>query len=842
MQKVSILVDNDYLDLFENTQFIITKQTLNLDDLSVRKMDFTSNIKIPATVYNRNVLKLSNTGGDLVKLRQFIPNINILFENLQIITNGYLTITSITPDFIEINILQDKKDILNRLAYKNLKDIQLQTMDLTRQGNVSSYMDVIDYNTATVLVTGDIGIKTSPLYLRGADAIAPSFDTHNRFINRKQREKIYFSGLDGGAVGTGSKYLSWKEVFTSPIIQHQDVKDETIATMRGTGLSTFGGEYYHYDYFYYPNAIATLHSIFAQVFDGQNSAYDSTHNGGFLITGKVLDELQDIYFTHAAPYNFYGKNIPISNVQGKGLAEWASFFLLPSAVGLIGSTPTWFVPTTSPVIPVTSNQTYTNFTSVTPVIYTHNYVGATTENNVRLQFNVEGDVLQQTDVNIPVIGEVPTDISGKFKIYIRHYDVGSTLITSSIDDIYIPVMNVGDYITVDLVYDVLFTMPPCPASAFKYGYWFNNLNVTMYQTPYGNRLLDNTFLNSTSLFPDMNQLDFVKAFCSQHLLSFDILYNQEIRDNQGNFLGYTNVVDFWRMSELVENVGSAYDWSDKVDRMTDFLVGYDELNIHPDKYTQLSTFDFKNSKDFDKIASYNVDNVTINYLPQSYFGGNFGTVETTIAGNTLTHTNGFQIPIFVNDETLGDISSVNSLVGRYYFEKLTVAGGLTPRYSKYLSIPSFDRNGNPNPNPYYAYKVTNPDFGFFKITNYDYIQLDLLGNNVSPSRYIFSISHDTFSSVKFTEGVGTMGKQLNEGKGDYYYNNITEFLKNVIFYDYQRLKCRIKLSLDEINQFSAKYPVYISGLNAYFYVEKIEGYSSKDELSTVYLIKTTINN
>lgn len=842
MQKISILVDNNYLDLFDTTDFTITKQSLILGDIANRKMGFTSNIKIPTTEYNKNVLGIASLVANTANIRQFIPNVNLEFENIQIIVNGYLRITTIARDYIEISLLQDLKDITQRLGYKNLKDIRLQTQSETVEGALVSNYEIIDYTTGASSGTYDVLlynnlIQDHPVII--GSSFAPSFDTHQRYINKDQRYKVYFQGLD--STTSPSKYLSWKEILTSPIINHEEVEVFETGRMPYTESVFSVDAYLANDMLLYPNAVATLHSIFAQVFESVDDIYDTSHSGGFLVTGKVLDELSEVYFTHASPYNYYGETLSYTGTSGDGYLDWNGLFApTPAPIEQIG-TPTNFVPTTSTVTNFPSAN-LVNFFPSEQVIYTHSGPVAV---NINLNFTTVGNVIEEK-TNRPAPTLEPIEITRIWVVIVRHYDSTSTLLATSTDNIIIPTLNPGDYLTVETFYRVSYLMPPGVVSSVDYTYTCTRAEVSMSQAKYGNQLPYQSTLTKSSVFYDLSQLEFVKEFCKTFLLNFDILYNQPVLDKDNNLLGYTNTIEFWRMSEILENIGSAYDWTHKVNTDENGLLAYEEVELHPDDYSQLSYINFSNYEDYPELAEANKFFTPINILPDSLLGTGIETTEKTITGNTVTHFNGFQIPIFVNDETLNRADEVVSLKSPYFYTKFcrdTTTNPLTFEYGSYLHIPSFTKSVQV-PTSYDQYDFKSAEFGFFEVQPFNLQKQTVTGSDLGSFISDLSLADSLIPSSPIQDiSLATKGRSLIMDKSNYgyIYNNISEFLKNNIFSDYQRVKIKVKITLDEINNFRFKYPVYLAQTASYYYVEKIEGYSSKDELSTVYLIKLTIN-
>jgi hypothetical protein len=121
------------LDLYQNTEFWITKQVHDLRDLNTRNGDIARSLTIPRTAKNENALRADFYSPDNRAAYIGTPGI-VTYDGIDLIQNGLIYWNNLTRESIDIVFYYANTELFNSLGEK-LEDLNLNaynfTLDLT---------------------------------------------------------------------------------------------------------------------------------------------------------------------------------------------------------------------------------------------------------------------------------------------------------------------------------------------------------------------------------------------------------------------------------------------------------------------------------------------------------------------------------------------------------------------------------------------------------------------------------------------------------------------------------------------------------------------------------------
>lgn len=273
------------------------------------------------------------------------------------------------------------------------------------------------------------------------------------------------------------------------------------------------------------------------------------------------------------------------------------------------------------------------------------------------------------------------------------------------------------------------------------------------------------FVTLNTTLPDVTQVDFLKWYIQK----FNLIFNT---DNQ------TGLIDFLTLDDVIANLPNAYDWSLKLDLMSEPVVSF----IVGD-YGQKSYF-----KDVrDEENNYTKDNTI--YLE--------GTIN-------------------INDENLDkEVTIYETEFSPIYRESDTYNGffrmGYVPKYRLYdETLTGYDPNDNAN----FEELEAAPYMGLLRFEPYNQINITGL--------------------TPLTDAPAVHGERITWNKiiPEYY-----QSLQSILNYS-KIVTCLIRLDETDINGLDFSRPVWIDYFDSYFYINKINQFHFTDRASTeVELIK-----
>lgn len=273
------------------------------------------------------------------------------------------------------------------------------------------------------------------------------------------------------------------------------------------------------------------------------------------------------------------------------------------------------------------------------------------------------------------------------------------------------------------------------------------------------------FVTLNTTLPDLTQVDFLKWYIQK----FNLIFNT---DNQ------TGLIDFLTLDDVIANLPNAYDWSIKLDLISEPVVSF----IVGD-YGQKSYF-----KDVrDEENNYTKDNTI--YLE--------GTIN-------------------INDENLDkEVTIYETEFSPIYRESDTYNGffrmGYVPKYRLYdETLTGYDPNDDAN----FEELEAAPYMGLLRFEPYNQINITGL--------------------TPLTDAPAVHGERITWNKiiPEYY-----QSLQSILNYS-KIVTCLIRLDETDINGLDFSRPVWIDYFDSYFYINKINQFHFTDRSSTeVELIK-----
>jgi hypothetical protein len=124
-----VIVNGEDLDLYPGTEFWITKQVHDLNDLNTRNGDIARGLTIPKTGKNERILKAFFYEGESRGPYDGFPVI-VSYDGIELIQNGLLYWSDVTKNDISINFFNANTELFNSLGEK-LSDLDLSDYDFT---------------------------------------------------------------------------------------------------------------------------------------------------------------------------------------------------------------------------------------------------------------------------------------------------------------------------------------------------------------------------------------------------------------------------------------------------------------------------------------------------------------------------------------------------------------------------------------------------------------------------------------------------------------------------------------------------------------------------------------
>ena len=137
---VELYIDDNSVELGEDTIIALTRQVNNLGELKDRQTDFTNTFSIPKSNHNQDVLGLSDNIHSTEDKQYQKALCKIVRDGIEIVQNGIIIIESVKENY-EINILSGNANFVEEIGDKKI--IELTDLDVDTDWNRADIITAI---------------------------------------------------------------------------------------------------------------------------------------------------------------------------------------------------------------------------------------------------------------------------------------------------------------------------------------------------------------------------------------------------------------------------------------------------------------------------------------------------------------------------------------------------------------------------------------------------------------------------------------------------------------------------------------------------------------------------
>jgi len=149
---IELIVNGRSLDLSDRTQIGLTILSSDITSLITRTGDFTNSFVVPATKHNMEVLEFVNLPTSSTDLPYRIVRCSYIQDGIEIVSDAYTVVSSVTIDNITLNIFSGNLDFIKAIGDLTVADLYFNEpvfnidMDLVINGNKSVVFPLIKWN------------------------------------------------------------------------------------------------------------------------------------------------------------------------------------------------------------------------------------------------------------------------------------------------------------------------------------------------------------------------------------------------------------------------------------------------------------------------------------------------------------------------------------------------------------------------------------------------------------------------------------------------------------------------------------------------------------------------